>query len=655
VRVLILSLAMLICLSTVGWSKSGTSDPLAEAFGRMPDVWGLRLSPDGSKVSMLHQHEEADFPVLIIYDVASQTGEMILASQKDKFWIDWCDWANNERLLCGFKRNIQDGYDYYPVTRLVGVNADGSKVKVLLQRMLRNHFSQFQDRVVDWLVDDERHVLVQVARENSTGISKLDIYSGKTSRVLRGRQNARYYMTDGHGQLRLIYYFSEDELKWRYTLAGEDDWHDLFEADITDDSKYLPVGFGEDLNTLLVMKNYEGRSALWAEDLTGQEEPRVLFSHPRVDVNGVKALGKYRRLVGAEYITDVGHLHFFDDSVQRIMEILNANMPGKVVTVLDEGWNHRYYLIHIGSDQDPGAYYRYDRSNNHVYKIFPRYSSLAHKKLSAVQSIAYVARDAVEVPAYLTLPLESEASKLPVVILPHGGPESRDVWGFDWLPQFLTAWGYAVLQPNFRGSGGYGEDWAGEGGFRAWRQALNDITDGARHLIEKGIADPDRVCIVGWSYGGYAALMSGLEEAALYQCVISIAPVTDPADFVEDYRHFIRSRVVRDFVGKEDEVLKEGSPLKRVEEMSLPVMLLHGEMDLNVEVGQSRQLADALEDEGKEYEFKAYENVDHHFLTNSSRIDMLTRIGRFLDRHIGEQARTRPKTPQASASALSGP
>jgi dipeptidyl aminopeptidase/acylaminoacyl peptidase len=222
------------------------------------------------------------------------------------------------------------------------------------------------------------------------------------------------------------------------------------------------------------------------------------------------------------------------------------------------------------------------------------------------------------------------------VILPHGGPMSRDYWGFDWIVQFLAAKGYAVLQSTYRGSGGYGNEWAGEGGFRAWRTAITDITDGAKYLVEQGVADPARLCVVGWSYGGYAALMSGIEEPERYRCLVSIAGVTDPEMLIDDLKHYMNKFAMQKFISRRDEVTKRGSPLKRASEIRAPVLLFHGDEDVNVRVRHSRKMAKTLERDKKSVEYIEYEDVEHSIRRNGYRVDMLDRIGSFLDTHIGK-------------------
>jgi dipeptidyl aminopeptidase/acylaminoacyl peptidase len=618
------------------------------------------MSPDGSKVSFLQMHPE-DLSVLTVLDLTTGAANLALASTRDGFNLQWCDWANDERLLCSFF-GISRAAGLFVVTRLVSVNADGSEMKVLLQRQAEGNYSQFLDGIVDLLVDDPRRVLVEIpnqmpgsvdvyrkAHASSRGFSvrPVDIYSGDTGSPVETQSGLVSWMSDGRGMPRLYLRMSEHHIRWKYRRSGERKWRKLHKAKMSDlDDHYYPVGFGDDPDGLLLVKPHEGRFALWSVDLKGKREDEVVFSHPEVDVRRILTLGKFKRAVAVAYSTDRPHWHFFDEAVGKISAMLTSHYPGKTVEVIDESWDRRYYIVHVESDRDPGAYYRFDVEQKKLLKISPQYPLLESRSLSPMKPIRYPARDGNEIPGYLTFPEEAREGALPAVILPHGGPMSRDYWQFDWIVQFLAAKGYAVLQSNYRGSAGYGIDWAGEGGFRAWRTAINDLTDGAQYLVEQGVADPARICVVGWSYGGYAALMSGVEEPERYRCLVSIAGVTDPEMLIEDLKYFMNKHAMRKFISRDPEVTRRGSPLKRASEIRAPVLLFHGDEDVNVRIYHSRKMAKALKSAKKSFEYIEYEDVEHSIRRNGYRVDMLDRIGSFLDAHIGQST----AAPRASTA-----
>ena len=252
-----------------------------------------------------------------------------------------------------------------------------------------------------------------------------------------------------------------------------------------------------------------------------------------------------------------------------------------------------------------------------------------------MRPISYAADDGVQIPAYLTVPVDRGKGPFPAIVLPHGGPSARDYWDYDYLVQYLVASGYAVLQSNYRGSEGYGRAWRGDGGFRAWRRAIGDITAGAEYLVREGIADPKRVCAVGWSYGGYAALMSVIEQPTRYRCVVSIAGVTNPASLSAREMNFIGGAGAAEFIGDKDpEVRDQGSPTARSAEIKVPVLLVHAREDLNVPFRQSEDFAKTLRGANKDVKFVEYDHADHGIRPERYRVDLLTQLGDFLQQHL---------------------
>ena len=311
--------------------RAAAPDPLAVLFGTMPALWGVRMSPDGAKVSFLQMHPK-DFPIARVLDLTTGEANLVMASTKDGFDLQWCGWANNERLLCSFF-GISSAWDSYVVTRLVAVNADGSEMKVLVQNQVEGSYSQFLDGIVDWLVDDPRHVLIEVpnvkpgsidvyrrAHSFSRGfmLKPVDIYSGAMGSPVEKKSGNVHWVSDGRGSSRLYRYIGKNQIRWHYRRSGESKWRRLHKSKMTDlDDDYYPIGFGEDLDRLLVLKPHEGRLALWSEDLKGEKDAESVFSHPLVDVDDPRVLGKFRRIVAIGYSTDRPHLHFFDEAVEK--------------------------------------------------------------------------------------------------------------------------------------------------------------------------------------------------------------------------------------------------------------------------------------------------------------------------------------------------
>jgi dipeptidyl aminopeptidase/acylaminoacyl peptidase len=246
-----------------------------------------------------------------------------------------------------------------------------------------------------------------------------------------------------------------------------------------------------------------------------------------------------------------------------------------------------------------------------------------------MKPMTFAAADGTQIPGYLTLPPGSAGKNLPAIVLPHGGPSARDEWGFDYLVQFFAARGYAVLQPNFRGSSGYGSDWFQHNGFQSWRTAIGDVNDAGRWLVQQGIADPHKLAIVGWSYGGYAALQSQVLDPDLFKAVVAIAPVTDLEQLRQDHRDYTDYNLVSAFIGQGPHVT-EGSPAQNVARFHAPVLLFHGDYDQNVAVVHSKLMADRLKGAGKSVQMVEFPDLDHYIDDADKRAQMLAQIDAFL-------------------------
>jgi len=604
---------------------------LAVAFGSQPDFLSLRLSPEGDKLAFIQYHTDG-FEFVRTLDLTTNKFSGIILSSPDhdpNINISGCEWANNVRLLCFLSKRYSEDGNYSHKAMMVGVNYDGKNMLKLAGGL------------IDKLPDDQYHVLIQYSPllwgGSGSRVATLDFYTGKFTDLITIEKNADAWITDGHGVPRLYVDISiTDDYKRLYVRDPKSKkafWKLLHDAQATNlGDVYTPVGFGENPDELFYLDLHDGRTALFSMDLDHGQASHLVFAHDSVDVSGVRTIGKYDRVIAAIYIDNKIHQYFFDKDIKKIHEAITPLFPDHNVDILQEDWNRRYYIVGVSSDIEPRVYYRYDSQNFKLARIASISSKLKDQKLALMKEVSYPARDKVSVPAFLTLPNNGKQTGLPAVILPHGGPSSRDIWGFDSLVQFLAANGYAVLQSNYRGSDGYGTAWHGSGAFRDWKLAINDINDGTKYLIAEGIADPNKICILGWSYGGYAAMMSAIESSSSYKCIVSIAGISDPLKFSHDKLVYIGGKYMREFIGAK-EVGDAGSPLKRVGEIPAPLLLVHAQEDVNVPFTQSKIMYDALAKNNKPVEFIQYEHAEHDIGPEKYRIDLFTRLADFLNEH----------------------
>jgi dipeptidyl aminopeptidase/acylaminoacyl peptidase len=342
------------------------------------------------------------------------------------------------------------------------------------------------------------------------------------------------------------------------------------------------------------------------------------------------SIGRRDRVVGVSYEIDTAHTVYFDPDIKKLMSALSRALPNQTVSLIDASVDEQVLLLFAGSDDDPGVFYVLDRASMKLRTILVARDELEGVKLAKVRPVSYPAADGTLIPGYLTLPPGKENSKgLPAIVLPHGGPSARDHWGFDWLSQYFASRGFAVLQPNFRGSAGYGEAWLRDNGFKSWRGAIGDVLDAGHWLIAQGIADPAKLSVVGWSYGGYAALQSAVTEPGLFNAVIAIAPVTDLESTKEEHRHYSDYDLLIQMIGDGPHV-REGSPARNADKIKVPVLLFHAALDVNVGIRQSRMMAEHLTKAGMKNELVTWDDLDHQLDDSNARAQMLRKADQFL-------------------------
>jgi dipeptidyl aminopeptidase/acylaminoacyl peptidase len=288
------------------------------------------------------------------------------------------------------------------------------------------------------------------------------------------------------------------------------------------------------------------------------------------------------------------------------------------------------------SETNLGTYYVWDRDGGGLSEYSDRIPSLNAGMLSATEAISYDARDGLQIPGYLTLPKGKGRAGLATIVLPHGGPESRSSKQFWFIAQFLAARGYAVFQPNFRGSGGYGESFRAAGENEWGGKMQDDLTDGARWLVEEGIADPDRMCIVGWSYGGYAAAMGLIKTPKLFNCGVSINGVLNLPRLIQDDQKYSGGREWSKSVGLEGESSRAVSPHHQVEKIEAPLLIIQAKDDARVHWDQGREMAQQLERNDKEFEYLEIEYGGHSMMNVEARVRILQALDAFLAKHISQ-------------------
>lgn len=632
----------------------------AAVFGARKNVLNMSLSPDGTKLATL-MPDGARGSVLRILDLAS-TGEAkrVLSAAGDPERLSWCRWAGNSRLLCSaYASTMLDTGDMTYVSRMIAISPDGGNMQML--RTPRGNgqtlgYTTFGGAVLDWNTGEDGHVLMirRYIPEFSTGTRNAQTVNGlgvddinsanlSSRRRERPRPNAVEFISDGRGRVRIIGTdpsllkdgYNGSLINYQYRPKNMDEWRPLGSYDRTSGDGFNPFYVDPALDVAYGLKRLDGRLAAYSLALDGSAKETLLFSHPAVDIDGFATIGRDRRVIGVTYTTDRSEVVYFDPQIKRLAIGLAKALPSlPLIRFIDSSQDERKLLVWAGSDVDPGHYYVLDRDKGGMEEVAVSRQHMERLSRAPVKPVTYPAADGTPIPAYLTLPVGTDGKNLPAIVLPHGGPSARDEWGFDWLAQFWASRGYAVLQPNFRGSAGYGDAWFRTNGFQGWRMAIGDVADGGRWLEKEGISEPGKLAVFGWSYGGYAALQAAATEPDLFRAVIAVAPVTDLGRLKQDSANFSNYRLERDFIGSGPHVA-EGSPARQAAKIKAPVMLFHGAYDENVNVRHSRLMADRLREAGKAPELVIYDKLDHYLEDSAARQDMLLKSATFVEKALG--------------------
>jgi dipeptidyl aminopeptidase/acylaminoacyl peptidase len=653
-RSFLLGLAAAAGLAGAGLAQAPSDTDTAARFGAMEGVSQISLAPDASKLAYIGRVGEDQ--VIFVVDLLAGGEPKPISRLKAEFGqLLWCRWASNERLVCKTSSIADKAGVLIGFTRLMAIDHDGKNLIKLTKDTNAYSRGLLQDggHVLDWDVADKPGQVLMTrqfvpddrvgsnlgSKEEGLGVELVDTLSLKRSRYESPNRTAVEYITDGHGNVRIMGTqssmrsgYDRDNVKYFYRRADSKDWKELSSIDLTERGQggFNPYAVDPRQNVVYGFDFKDDKIALFSIALDGSNKRALVLSRSDVDIDQLVTIGRNSRVVGASYATERRSIEYFDPELKKLSTALGKALPGKPnVDIIDASSDESKLLLLAWSDTNPGMFYLFDKGTRRVEELLPVRGDLAKYPLATVKPITYTASDGTAIPAYLTLPAGSTGKGLPAIVMPHGGPSARDEWGFDWLAQYFAARGYAVIQPNFRGSAGYGSDWYQQNGFKSWRMAVSDVNDAGRWLVSQGIAAPGKLAIVGWSYGGYAALQSQTLDPDLFKAVVAIAPVTDLERLRQDAKDYTNYPIVDAFIGSGAHV-KEGSPAQNVDRFKAPVLLFHGTMDQNVSVAQSRLMDSRLRGAGKTVTYVEFKGLDHQLPSAAARTQMLRDSDAFL-------------------------
>ncbi len=634
-----------------------------EDFAREPEVSRAKLSPDGRHLAFLRQAEGRTMILVSAIDesrgwrIDPGTASMVNDAPKE---VEGFAWVSDQRLLLA--TSVWDAHYGVLAADLNGRNATAiSGYETISPGSIREPATYIRD-VLARCFESDPIVLMVDRHERTPGnplypdVARVDTASGSVAIVVKNPGEVVSWLTDDKGVVRAGFTSHGKLSGMIYRDKEGEPWRTLFPPEKRS-SRLRSMGYDAAKGKFLVVSLNQDRR--WVPchvdpDTTELGEP--LLSDPDYDiipersdlrVDGIPLCAPVfapngKGLIGFRYFTEAPRVKWFDREFAEYQRKMDRGLPNTVNIPVEISRDGKRMLWFSFSDQDPGTYFLSDLEKRSLKPLAKRMSWIKPTQMAPMLSVQYTARDGVVIHGYLTVPVGHPPKNLPLIVLPHGGPWVRDIWEFDPLVQLLANRGYAVLQMNYRGSPGYGEELYEKARREIGGDIQNDIEDATRWAIAAGVADPKRIAIVGASYGGYSALFGLGKNPELYRCGISMAGVTDWLDIFErrrrdpDYKR--ANEYWREQIGdpeKDADRLRAASPVNFAEKITAPVLIVQGKQDRIVPPQQAHSMIAALEKHGQKPERLFLPKVGHSFGEEKSRIVLFKRVIAFLEENLG--------------------
>lgn len=606
-----------------------------EAFAALPTFEGPALSPDGTRIAGKYAVDGKQY--LMVRPLIKDHGKPALAALPAKVDVNWWRWVNDEWLLVGLGgQEVIQGEEYY-ITRLIGVHADMQKIV----KIDWEHSGLRADTVL-WSAHDGTPRILFAKQTGLYSMSDVypsvyeaDISTGRVKRIASGQTDVWDWYADGQGQLRMGVRYSDDNRKHSilYRPSNAEPFRTIARADGRKaESVLIPSVFRGD-GTALAIDDSDGYDALYEVSLPDLKLGRKLSSVAGYDIDGVIRNAAGDDISAIRYTDQYYHDAWTDPRVRDLQAAVDAAVAPRRAEILSWNTARTRFLIAVGSPSASGALYYWDSDYGNMQFLAWDNPQLKGQRLSPVRTVRYPARDGTAIEAILTMPRGKAERNLPLIVMPHGGPFARDAERWDWWSQYLAELGYAVIQPNYRGSSGYGTAFTKKGEGEWGLKMQDDLDDAVAWMAREGIADPKRVCMVGASYGGYAAMRAAQRNSAIYRCAVSYAGVSDLQAMKRYDSQFLFGKTRADWLHKQAPDYRAVSPRFGAADMAIPLLIVHGKEDKRVPVNQSRMMVAAMKAVGKPVDYIEQPLADHHFTRAEDRLEFLKAMAAFLAKH----------------------
>ena len=633
---------------------------------RHSEVQQVKISPDGRHIAVRKLHEDERVLVFMSLSPLEVTGGLRFRGKEE---VGSFYWANNERIVAEImsrKAALEQPVSY---GSLYAINADGSRGKTVFgwqageqqigSRIKKAESTRAHATIIDPLLNDANEILVSTSPwardfESLGSIYRINIYTGVRDRVISLPQVGGRAFTDGAGNLTFANGTDSDG-NYEFYRKAEQGWDRVRDKNLEES---VPVGFDPGSNSTYLVRDRDGTTEQLIRMDMATDELTSVFSHEQVDISEVITHPVTGRPLGVSIDSGYPEAYFFDegDGFAPFYRGLLQAFEGYRIDFTSFTRDGSKGILKVSGDRLPGDYFLVDMGTKKANFLLPSAKWLDPDHLNPMRADTFTSSDNLQVGVYLTFPAK-RSKNLPMVVIPHGGPRARDFWGYDRDAQILSQNGFLVLQVNFRGSTGYGDQFM-EAGTRQWGNDIQrDIAEAVQWAVDKGYADKERVCIYGASFGGYSAMMNPIRYPDMYQCAAGYVGVYDLEMLYK--RGDIRSRdrgiaYLEEVVSRDEKFLRENSPLHNLDKLDLPVFIVHGAQDERAPVEHAEALIEQLKRQGKPFQSLILPNEGHGFYTEESKLQLYSQLLEFLDRHIGVGAsEAAERTPSAQREQTS--
>lgn len=658
----VLILAILCGPMSISATGQYTNTDAINYFGQANQYIHATLSPKGDHYALWRM--DGDHPVSLVYetpsDESSENGVTSTRFDLPPSLFNWQNWVDDKTLIISVTTISPDSKALTGelsnsrkskrrklepsglLRKLYAANISTGDMKPLLTLPLNANLANGADDFLHRLPSEPDHFMIAFSPGGGDypGVYKVNFQTGETIEVTPPEEPFVNWSVDQKGELRLASGWGEEQLEIKIRAVIDKPWESLSDHPMFENGRFNVIGYSDDGNNLYVRSSLgKGRSVIYLFDMKRRAIRKKIFEHPKYDAGTLVLGSSGEKILGATYIDDRPQIEIFDEDFAKHRKNISDALGTNDFYIVDYSDFSKRSLIEAGSASSPGSLYLFDGNTEKITALDDQLKGRAPEAFAIMNAVSYFSRDGLEIPAYLTLPPNrKDEEKIPMILMPHGGPWVRDMQVYDNWVQFFANRGYGVLQPNFRGSTGYGDYFEAQG-YGEWGEAMqNDITDGAEWLISQGYTDKQHLCIVGASYGGYAALMATVRSPDIFQCSVSIAPVTDLNLWIETISSSKAEREVmmrRTVGGVKDKLMTKQSPAYLAKKIKTPILLVHGTADIRVAPEHGRRMEKVLKKYKKDHSVLWLNGGSHFILQEQHRKQLFLSSLEFLQKHIG--------------------